>query len=67
MRPFIMVATILATAFLGSTAFAQHEHHNWCLQTGSSHECAFDTLAQCKAGKHGNEDRCVRNTPTMDH
>jgi hypothetical protein len=63
----LIVATLLATATGGSSAFAQYEHHKWCLVTGSSHECGFDTLAQCKAGKHAPVDRCVRNSPAMNH
>jgi hypothetical protein len=57
----LMVATAPA-------AFAQHEHHVWCLQGGDgSTECAYDTLAQCRASKASGQGRCVRNTPASNH
>jgi len=64
----LMVATLLA-AFAGSSAFAQgdHVHHKWCLQKGSAQECAFDTLAQCKASKTSPVNRCARNTAPMEN
>jgi hypothetical protein len=64
-----MVATLFAVVSAGTSAFAQgdHVHHNWCQQTGSSRECAYDTLAQCKASKNSPVNRCVRNTEPMNH
>jgi hypothetical protein len=65
----LMVTTLLAVAFTGSSAFAQGDyvHHKFCLQSGSSKECAYDTMAQCEASKHGNTNSCVPNSPSMDH
>jgi hypothetical protein len=65
----LMVATLLWAAFAGSSAFAQseHVHHNFCLKSGSSQECAYDSMAQCVAAKHGDTDSCVPNSPSMNH
>jgi Protein of unknown function (DUF3551) len=65
----LMVATLFATVSVGTSAFAQGDyvHHKWCLQIGSSHECAYDTLAQCKASKNSPENRCERNAAPMNH
>jgi hypothetical protein len=65
----LMVVTLLATVFAGSSAFAQgdHTHHRWCLMIGSAQECAYQTLATCKASKTSPTDRCVRNTAPMNH
>ena len=42
----LMAATLLATVFAGSSAFAQgdYAHHKWCLQKGSAQECGFDSV-----------------------
>jgi len=65
----VLVATLLASAFAGSSAFAQgdYRHHNFCLRTGSAQECAYDTFAQCEAAKRGGGDSCVPNSPPQDH
>lgn len=65
---FVLSAVILTT-LMTSVAFAQggYEHHRWCLIYGPNKECAFDTLAQCKASKHGNTDRCMRNSAPINH
>jgi hypothetical protein len=65
----LTLATLLAATFAGSNAFAQgsYHHHAFCLLTGSSRECAFDSFAQCEASKHGNTDSCVRNSPPENH
>jgi hypothetical protein len=62
----LMAATLLATVFAGSSAFAQHVHHRYCLQSGGGFECGYDTLAQCRASKTGEAQNCVRNSPTRD-
>jgi hypothetical protein len=64
----IAIGTLLAAA-LGSSALAQgtYRHHTFCLQTGSSKECAYDSMAQCEAAKHGNQDTCVPNSEPMNH
>lgn len=68
MRP-LLLAILLGTVFAGSGAFAQNSyvHHKWCLLSGPDKECAFNTLAQCKAAKHGNTDRCTRNSAPINH
>ena len=65
----LMVATVFTVVFAGSNAFAQgdYTHHKWCLQKGSAPECAYETLAQCKASKNSPSDRCTRNTAPMNH
>ena len=65
----LMAATLLATVFAGSSAFAQgdYAHHKWCLQKGSAQECGFDSLAQCNASKNDATNRCVHNTAPMNH
>ena len=66
----IIMATTFLTAVLATpSAFAQgsYVHHRWCLRTGPSQECAFDTLTQCKAGKHSPVDSCFRNSKPRDH
>ena len=62
----LTVATLLAAVFAGSSAFAQHVHHKYCLRTGGGLECAYDTIKQCVASKRGQSDSCVRNSPTRD-
>src|SRR5690242_13274639 len=36
-------------------------NYAWCLLTDSSQECAFTSMAQCLASKHGNVDFCEPN------
>jgi hypothetical protein len=36
-------------------------NYPWCLMTESSRECAFTSMAQCLASKHGNVDFCEPN------
>jgi hypothetical protein len=64
----ILVAAALAASF-GSSAFAQstYVHHNFCLKTSSGQECAYDTMAQCEAAKHGNTDFCMQNSAPINH
>lgn len=59
----LMVATLLAVLSASTSAFARgsYVHHAWCLVAETGHECAYQTLAQCKASKTGNTDKCVRN------
>ncbi len=66
----LMIATMFGAAMAGTNAFAQggsHTHHNFCLLTGSSKECAYDTMAQCEAAKHGNRDSCQPNSGPQNH
>ena len=66
----IILATTLLTAVLASSsAFAQgnYVHHKWCLRTGGGEECAYNTLAQCKAGKHDPTDSCFKNSAPQGH
>jgi hypothetical protein len=62
----LTVAALLAAVSASSSAFAQHVHHKYCLRTGGGVECAYDTIRQCVAAKHGQADSCVRNSPTRD-
>jgi hypothetical protein len=56
-------AALLATSLAASNAVAQANppHDAWCLLQGSSKHCVYDTLAQCKAAKHGTTEQCTRN------
>jgi hypothetical protein len=66
----IAVGTLLAAALTGSNAFAQtstYQHHTFCLIAGQNKECAYDSMAQCEAAKHGNTDICERNGPPENH
>ena len=36
-------------------------NYAWCLLTESLQECAFTSMAQCQASKHGNVDFCEPN------
>jgi hypothetical protein len=57
------VGALVAASLAGGSAFAQgdYHHHRFCLMTGTSSECAYDTLDQCMASKRGNADTCVPN------
>jgi hypothetical protein len=59
----------LAATIAAPSAFAQGDyvHHKFCLRTGSGEECAYDTMAQCMAAKHGQADSCFQNSPPQDH
>jgi hypothetical protein len=65
----LMIATIAATAFAGSSAFAQgdYRHHTFCLRTGSATECAYDSFQQCQAAERGPADSCMKNSPPQNH
>jgi len=62
-------ATLLAASLAGGSALAQgtYQHHAFCLLTGPNKECAYNSMAQCEAAKHGNADQCVRNSAPMNH
>jgi hypothetical protein len=69
MRLFV-IAGLLAATFAGPSAFAQtsgYSHHTFCLQSGSSKECAYDSMAQCLQAKSGNKDTCVPNSMPQNH
>jgi hypothetical protein len=58
----IIFATLLASAFAGSSAFAQSSaSYAYCLFTGPAQECAYSSMAQCLAAKRGNADFCEPN------
>ena len=65
----IALAAFLAATVAAPSAFAQgdYTHHKFCLKTESATECAYDSMAQCEASKHGNVDTCVPNTAPQDH
>jgi Protein of unknown function (DUF3551) len=65
----IAAGTLLAASLLGSQAFAQgsYMHHTFCLQKGSSTECAYDSMAQCEAAKSSGTDTCSQNGAPRNH
>jgi hypothetical protein len=65
----IAIGTLLAASLAGSSALAQgsYQHHAFCLLTGPAKECAYDSMAQCEAAKHGNVDQCMRNSAPINH
>lgn len=69
MKRIIAAGTLLAACLAGGSAFAQagYSHHTVCLINGPTKECAFDSMQQCLAAKHGNTDNCVLNSAPMNH
>jgi hypothetical protein len=69
MLRILATGTLLAACLAGSSAFAQgsYQHHAVCLISGPNKECAYNSLAQCEASKHGNADSCVMNSAPMNH
>ncbi|MGA8817000.1 MAG: DUF3551 domain-containing protein [Xanthobacteraceae bacterium] len=65
----IAASTLLAASLAGSQAFAQgsYTHHTFCLQKGSTSECAYDSMAQCEAAKSANTDTCSQNSAPQNH
>lgn len=65
----IAIATLLAATLASSGAWAQsgYVHHKYCLKTGPSTECAYQTFAQCKAAMRGPADTCVLNSAPINH
>jgi Protein of unknown function (DUF3551) len=65
----IAATTLLAASLAGSQALAQgsYMHHTFCLQKGSSTECAFDSMAQCEAAKSDNTQTCSQNSAPQNH
>jgi hypothetical protein len=65
----IAAGTLLAASLAGSNAFAQgsYMHHTFCLQKGSSTECAYDSMAQCEAAKSDNTETCAPNSAPQNH
>ena len=55
----LLLASLILTALLDAHANAQNRRY--CLMTGPAQECAYDTLNQCLASKHGNADFCEPN------
>jgi hypothetical protein len=59
---YLLAAGLFAATFAGSSASADwSSNYAWCLMTESSQECAFTSMAQCLASKHGNVDFCEPN------
>jgi Protein of unknown function (DUF3551) len=70
MRVNMSLGMLLIGLLASSSAFAQGDyvHHKWCLRTGGGgEECAYQTLAQCKAAKSGDDQSCFRNTAPTHH
>jgi hypothetical protein len=65
----IAAGTLLAASLAGSNAFAQgsYAHHTFCLQKGSSTECAYDSMAQCESAKSDNTETCAPNSAPQNH
>jgi Protein of unknown function (DUF3551) len=65
----IAAGTLLAATLASHSAFAQgtYAHHTYCLKSGASQTCAFESMAQCEAAKKGNADTCVQNSAPMNH
>jgi hypothetical protein len=66
----ILSLSLLAAGLAAPSAVAQtgdYVHHNFCLRTGPSLECAYDSFAECEAAKRGNADSCVPNGPPENH
>lgn len=65
----IAAGTLLAASLAASSAFAQgsYMHHTFCLQKGSTTECAYDSMAQCEAAKSANTDTCSKNSAPQNH
>jgi hypothetical protein len=59
---YLLSAELFVATFAGSSAPADwSSNYAWCLMTESSQECAFTSMAQCLASKHGNVDFCEPN------
>ena len=69
MRTILATAALVASLAGTSSAFAQstYVHHNFCLKSGASTECAYETMAQCEASKRENTDVCIQNSPPQNH
>lgn len=53
---------LFAATFTASSASADWStNYAWCRMTDLSQECAFTSMAQCLASKHGNADFCEPN------
>jgi hypothetical protein len=65
----IAAGTLLAAALASQSALAQgsYQHHTFCLKTGSSQDCAYDSMAQCEAAKKANTETCMQNSSPMNH
>lgn len=64
----IAIGTFLAASLAGSSAFAQgsYQHHTFCLKSGASQDCAYDSMAQCEAARTGT-GTCVANSAPINH
>jgi hypothetical protein len=62
-----LVSVIICSSVLGSSAFAQYVHHNYCLRREGRVECAYDTIAQCNQAKQGDKGACIPNSAPINH
>jgi hypothetical protein len=67
MRAIMFAAVLAAGAFAGTSAFAQHEHHAFCMKTAGGLECAYDSFQQCQAAVKGANDSCMPNSAPQEH
>jgi hypothetical protein len=65
----IAAGTLLAAALASQSALAQgsYTHHTFCLKSGSSQNCAYQSMAQCEKARKGNTETCVQNSSPMNH
>jgi len=65
----VAAGTLLAATLASQSVFAQgsYMHHTFCLKSGSTQDCAYDSMSQCEAAKKGNADTCVQNSSPMNH
>lgn len=64
MRSLVALSLFGAALFLpvnSVQAQSTTTSYPYCLLTGPDQECAFQSLAQCMASRHGNQDFCEPN------
>lgn len=62
----IAAGTLLAAALASQSAFAQgSDQRAYCLKSGSSQDCAYNSMAQCEAAKKANTDTCIQKSSPM--
>jgi hypothetical protein len=65
MRKIAIAAVVLAATFAGGIDAGNAQTRRWCTQgpIGSfgGPNCAYDTLAQCRAAASGNGRSCTEN------
>jgi hypothetical protein len=68
MNKCLVAVGLFAATFVSSSASADwSSNYPWCLMTEGSQECAFTSMAQCLASRHGNVDFCEPNNTYIGH